>query len=53
MLLTLLQSGGAPPATNTLWLRVGGTWRQATLWLRVSGTWKATTPRVKVGGTWR
>ena len=52
MLLTLLQSP-APSATNTLWLRVGGTWRQATLWLKVGGTWKVATPRIRVGGSWR
>ena len=54
MLLTLLRNtGGSPPATTIMWLKVSGTWKQATPFIKVSGVWKQATPNIKISGTWK
>jgi len=54
MLLTLLQSSGAPPSPNTIaWLKVAGIWKQAVTWIKVAGVWKTSTPYIKVSGVWK
>jgi len=51
-LLTLLSSQGAPAPSNTFWIKISGTWKQATTWIKVSGVWKTATPNIKVSGVW-
>jgi hypothetical protein len=55
MLLTLLQSQGAPPSPSgvTVWLKVGSVWKQATMYIKVAGTWKTATTFTKISGTWK
>lgn len=44
----------AAPALHgaTVYLKVGGTWKQATLY-RKGGTWKNALAKIKAGGTWK
>lgn len=54
MLLTLLRNtGGAPPSSTIMWLKVSGTWKQVTPFIKVAGTWRQATSNIKVLGTWK
>ena len=51
--VTSFTTTGTAPSASSMWVRVGGVWRQGTLHLRVGGVWKAVTPWVRVSGSWR
>lgn len=51
--VTSFTTTGTAPSASSMWVRVGGVWRQGTLHLRVGGVWKAVTPWVRIGGVWR
>lgn len=53
MLLTLLQSTGAPPTNSIVWFNVSGVWKQVIVWFNVSGVWKQTTIFIKITGIWK
>jgi hypothetical protein len=53
MLLTLLQSSGAPPTNSIVWIKVAGVWKTTTPYIKVSGTWKTATPFIKITGIWK
>lgn len=52
MLLTLLQSQGAPAGTQ-FHARVSGVWKPLTLYVRVAGVWKLLTMYIRVSGVWK
>lgn len=47
------QISAAAAAAVTVWLKVGGLWKQTTPFIKVSGTWKQATPNIKVAGIWK
>ena len=53
MLLTLLQSGGAPPNVTIAWIKIAGVWKLAIVYIKISGVWKTTTPKIKITGIWK
>lgn len=38
---------------STVFLKVGGVWRQAQAKVKVGGVWKDAVAKIKVGGTWK
>ena len=39
---------------STIYLKVGGTWKQATsVYVKISGAWKDAPVKIKVGGSWK
>ena len=38
---------------GSIWINVGGTWKQGEPWVNVSGTWKQGETYINVGGVWK
>ena len=37
----------------TVFVNIGGTWKEATMFVNVSGTWKEAQAKINVGGDWK
>lgn len=46
------QFWGVSVATNIIWFKVSGVWKQCITWVNVGGVWKEVNPNVKVSGVW-
>ena len=38
---------------NTVFVNIGGAWKQGTMFVNVSGVWKQCFPKVNIGGVWK
>lgn len=40
-------------AGNTVWVKVGGAWKEGQVKIRVDGVWKDAMTKIKAGGAWK
>jgi hypothetical protein len=51
-LLILFAPQGSPPASTTIYVKVGGVWTEGVVYTKVSGAWTSGAIKAKVGGSW-